>query len=58
VLVDTPAVDLSAEGDAHFSGSVAIPAACLEPDVAFLVRIAAPAAVSGRWLANGAILER
>jgi hypothetical protein len=27
-----------------------LPAACFEPDVAFLIRIAA-----GRWIANGAV---
>jgi len=55
VVVDTPLVELDAEGDAEFDGIVgALPAACSsEPDVAFLVRIAA-----GRWIANGAVLQR
>jgi len=54
VLVDTPLVTLSEEGDARFHGSVgALPAACTaEPDMAFLVRIGA-----GRWIANGAVLR-
>ncbi len=50
-LVDTPAVPLSAQGDAEFSGNVGpLPAACNEPDIAFLIRISA-----GRWIANGAV---
>jgi hypothetical protein len=50
-LVDTPLVTLSAQGDAEFNGSVgSLPAACLEPDIAFLVRIAA-----GRWIAAGVV---
>ena len=51
VLVDTPLVALSAQGDAEFDGSVgALPGACYEPDIAFLVRIGA-----GRWIGNGAV---
>jgi hypothetical protein len=50
-LVDTPLVTLSPQGDAEFTGNVApLPAACLEPDIAFLVRIGA-----GRWLAAGVV---
>jgi hypothetical protein len=53
VLVDTPLVDLDEEGNAHFDGTLALPAVCSsEPDVAFLVRTA-----SGRWLANGTVLR-
>lgn len=54
VLVDTPLVDLSDEGDAQFRGNVgALPAVCLsEPDIAFLIRTA-----SGRWIANGMVLR-
>jgi len=54
VLVDTPLVTLSDDGDASFHGNVgALPPACTsEPDMAFLVRIAA-----GRWIANGAVLR-
>lgn len=51
VLVDTPLVPLSAQGDARFNGSVgAVPQACFQPDIAFLIRIAAD-----RWIANGAV---
>lgn len=51
VLVDTPLVDLSPQGEARFSGNLGIlPMACLEPDIAFLVRVPA-----GRWIANGAV---
>jgi len=55
-LVDTPAVGLSAQGDAQFSGNVGpLPAACLtQPDIAFLIRIAAGPFV-GRWIAFGAV---
>ncbi len=56
-LVDTPAVDLSAQGDAEFNGNVGpLPAACLnEPDIAFLIRIVEPSAFLGRWIAFGAV---
>lgn len=60
-LVDTPAVDLSLQGDAQFSGSVgSLPAACSEPDIAFLIRIAEVNGVpqaNRRWIANGAVRE-
>lgn len=50
-LVDTPLVALSPQGDAEFNGNVGpLPAACLEPDIAFLVRIGA-----GRWIAAGVV---
>lgn len=53
VLVDTPLVPLSATGDAQFSGNLgALPIACSEPDIAFLIRIGA-----GAWIANGAVLR-
>ena len=57
VLVDTPAVSLSAQGDAQFSGNVGpLPAVCSsEPDIAFLLRIVLPAAVANRWIAAGAV---
>ena len=52
-LVDTPLVDLDEEGDAHFSGKVAIPVVCAtEQDIAFLIRTA-----SGRWIGNGTVLR-
>jgi hypothetical protein len=56
-LVDTPAVALSAQGDAEFNGTVgSLPAACLtEPDIAFLIRIVEPSAFLGRWIAFGAV---
>jgi hypothetical protein len=47
---DTPLVDLSATGDAQFSGDITIPADCGPSNIAFLVRIAA-----NRWIANGAV---
>jgi len=57
-LVDTPAVPLSAQGDATFNGNVGpIPLACVnEPaDTAFLIRIAAVGPFLGRWIAFGAV---
>ncbi len=50
VLVDTPVVPLDEEGNANFSGRVAIDPACLNGDIAFLIRVP-----SGIWIANGAI---
>ena len=51
VVVDTPLVTLSAQGDAEFEGNVGpIPPVCTASNTAFLVRIAA-----GRWIANGAV---
>jgi hypothetical protein len=54
VLVDTPLVDLSEQGDAQFNGRVsALPAVCsTEPDVAFLIRVGA-----GKWIANATVLR-
>ncbi len=56
-LVDTPAVPLSAQGNAKFKGNVSIPSACTtEPnDIAFLIRSAEPSIIFDRWIANGAI---
>ena len=53
IVVDTPLVDLSDEGDAQFHGSVgALPSVCAsEPDVAFLIR------AGSKWIANGAVLR-
>ncbi len=45
---DTPLVPLSAQGDAEFSGNVAIPPGC--DNTVFLIRIPA-----GRWIANGSV---
>jgi hypothetical protein len=60
-LVQTAAVPLSSDGDAHFSGNVgSLPAACSnEADLAFLVRIAEVngVAVNGPWIAFGAVRE-
>jgi hypothetical protein len=57
VLVDTPPVDLSDDGDARFNGSVgALPAVCAtEPDIAFLIR--AGASATAKWIANGTVLR-
>jgi hypothetical protein len=54
VLVDTPLVDLSEQGDAQFNGKVgALPVVCAtEPDVAFLIRVGA-----GKWIANATVLR-
>jgi hypothetical protein len=57
VLVETPPVDLSDEGNAEFHGSVgALPAVCAsEPDIAFLIR--AGASATAKWIANGTVLR-
>ena len=53
VLVDTPLVDLSEQGDAQFNGKVTVPVICAtEPDVAFLIRVG-----TGKWIANGTVLR-
>jgi hypothetical protein len=61
VLVNTPAVPLSATGDAEFSGHMSLPAVCSsESDIAFLVTAAAIHGTeipAGPWLANGAVLR-
>ena len=49
-LVDGDLVDLTPQGDAEFNGFVTLPAACSEPDIAFVIR-----AASGVWIANGAV---
>jgi hypothetical protein len=60
-LVQSAAVPLSLDGDAHFSGSLgSLPALCSsEPDLAFLIRIAEVngVAVNGPWIAFGAVRE-
>jgi hypothetical protein len=62
VLVNTPAVPLSATGDAEFSGHMELPGVCSsESDIAFLVTAAAIHGSEiplGPWLANGAVLMR
>jgi hypothetical protein len=51
VIIDTPLVTLSAQGDAEFDGSfTSSTAGCSATDVAFLIRIAA-----NRWIANGSV---
>jgi len=54
VLVNTPRVSLSAQGDAEFHGDLfPFPAVCLnEPDIAFLVR-----SVTGVYFAAGIVRE-
>ncbi len=55
VLVDTPTVPLSPQGDAEFSGNVVIPSVCItEPDIAFLIRNGSGPFV-GRYFAFGAV---
>ena len=60
-LVQTPAVPLSLDGDANFSGSVgSLPAVCSsEPDLAFLILVAEVngVPVNGRWITSGAVRE-
>jgi hypothetical protein len=50
-VLDTTAVRLSTQGDAHFSGQISgVPASCDNP--LFLIRIAVPAGAAGRWIAT------
>jgi hypothetical protein len=54
VLVDSPLVSLSPEGDADFSGDVILSPVCqTEPDIAFVIRTE-----SGAWIANGSVRKR
>ena len=54
VLVNTPLLALSAQGEADFSGNVGpLPAVCAtEPDIAFLIR-----STGGNWFAAGIVRE-
>lgn len=53
VLVDTDPVPMSAQGDASIDTNLGpLPAACDEPDIAFLIRIVMG---PGPWIANGAV---
>ena len=54
-LVDTAAVPLSAQGEAEFHGTVALPPVC--ETVAFLIRVAddPPNILFNRWIAHGAV---
>jgi len=57
-FVDTPAVPLTAQGDAKFEGTVPIPAACLlTPNkLAFLIRVAnSGIPITDSWNAHGAV---
>ena len=68
VLVDTPSLGLSLEGDAAFTGTVALDFVCLNypGDIAFPIRTATPPPDpvcvprqgSDCWLAHGAALRR
>jgi len=50
-VVDTELVPLSPQGDADFSGDVALAATCqTEADIAFLIRTS-----GGAWIANGSV---
>jgi hypothetical protein len=50
-VIDTNPVPLSAQGNAHFSGSFnSSTAGCSATDVAFLIR-----AASGAWIGNGSV---
>ena len=51
--LDTASVPLNAQGDAHFTGTIAnIPNPCDNP--IFLIRIAVPVGAAGLWIATGA----
>jgi len=52
-FVDTAAVPLSAQGDAEFHGTVALPPVC--ENVAFLIRVAESNNLFDRWIAHGAV---
>ncbi|HKT18044.1 MAG TPA: hypothetical protein VJR47_08385 [Stellaceae bacterium] len=45
-----PSVPLSAQGDAHFEGTITPPPGCSAANLAFLVSIP-----GNRWIANGAV---
>lgn len=52
-LVDTAAVPLSAQKEAEFHGTVALPLVC--ENVAFLIRVADSNILFDRWIAHGAV---
>ena len=53
-VLDTRAVNLSQQGNAHFSGDIGtVPANCENP--LFLIRIANLGQATGRWIATGAV---
>jgi len=51
-IINTPAVPLSPQGNAEFSGTVLIPSTCNSANIAFLVRIGP---VAGAWIAAGIV---
>jgi len=56
VLVDTPAVPLSALGNASFAGNIGpISSVCGPSDIAFLIRIVQPVGFANLWIAAGGI---
>jgi len=57
VAVDTDSVALDPQGDAQFSGTISIPAACTSApdDTAFLIRIVLPSAFLNAYIAFGAV---
>ncbi|NKB82071.1 MAG: hypothetical protein GKS05_09335 [Nitrospirales bacterium] len=52
-LVDTAAVPLSAQGEAEFHGTVALPPVCEK--IAFLIRVADANFLVDRWIAHGVV---
>jgi hypothetical protein len=54
--VSTPLVPLTAQGNASFSGKVAVPLGCASADVAFLVTTPPTGSPPApKWIANGAV---
>jgi len=52
VILDSAPVALNGHGDAQFAGQISgVSSTCNNP--LFLIRIAAPAAAAGRWIATG-----
>jgi hypothetical protein len=52
VVISSPAVSLSLQGEAFFYGNIGtIPTTCNSSNVAFLIEVTA-----GRWIANGAVI--
>jgi hypothetical protein len=52
VILDSAPVALNGHGDAQLAGQISgIPSTCNNP--LFLIRISAPAAAAGRWIATG-----
>ncbi len=53
VLVDSEAVPLSEQGNAHFQGQIELPSVC--DDMVFLIRNATPNVFYDFWIAYGAV---